>query len=190
MEPSLFLIRALAGIIFGLSLTQILKNIIKPLQHPALKYRNYWVHSLWAVYLFLLQLQFWWWEFKIDPAHQWNFARYVYLIVYALLFFALSYLLYPDDISEYESYKEYFYSRKNWFFSLLAASYVLDVAETLQEGLVHLQRLGTEYMVRNCIHMLLCLLAMKIRNKRFHSILVILFILYELSWITRWFVNQ
>jgi len=42
-----------------------------------------------------------------------------------------------------------------------------------------------EYDIRIVISILLCLLGMKINNKKFHATLVIFFILYEIVYIAR-----
>ena len=44
-----------------------------------------------------------------------------------------------------------------------------------------------EYPVRNCVHFLLCVVAMFVSNRRFHALLVIVFLLYELTYILRLF---
>ena len=44
-----------------------------------------------------------------------------------------------------------------------------------------------EYPLRNSLHFVLCIVAMYTNNRRFHAILVILFLLYEISYILRLF---
>lgn len=180
-----FHVRMLIGIILGLSVTHVLKGAVKPIQHPKNSPRIYWVHYLWAAYIFLMLIHFWWWEFKLRRITVWTFDQYLLLILFAISFFLLCALLFPDDISEYKGYKEYFYSRKGWFFTLLAITFVIDLGDTMLKGGAYIHSLGIEYLFRNCILFVLCLIAIRVRNVRFHAALVILFILYELSWIFR-----
>ena len=64
---------------------------------------------------------------------------------------------------------------------------VADVADTFLKGKDYFLQTNGEYAVRNTVHFILCLVAMKVMNKRFHAALVILFILYELTYILRLF---
>lgn len=178
-------VRILMGIILGLSVTHILKGLVKPIQHPNRGPRFYWIHVLWSVYVFLMLIHFWWWEFKLAEIHFWTFGHYLLLTLYAVNFFVLCALLFPDDISDYTGYRQYFFSRRRWFFSMMALSFVIDLWDTMLKGTAYVHSLGVEYPIRNSILFFLCLLAIRIRNVRFHATLVILFILYELSWILR-----
>jgi hypothetical protein len=118
---------------------------------------------------------------------QWLFAEYFFVVIYITIYFVLYALLFPDDLKDYTGYKEYFYSRKNWFFGVLALSFVADVIDTLIKGKEYLLRFQWEYPVRNIVHLVLCLVAIKVSNKKFHAALVILFIVYELLYILRMF---
>jgi len=42
-----------------------------------------------------------------------------------------------------------------------------------------------DFPIRNIVHIILCLVAMKVSNKKFHAVLVILFLAYELLFIAR-----
>jgi hypothetical protein len=53
-------IRMVLSIIMGLSIAHSLKGAAKLIEHPK-RYRPYWVHLLWAFYIFLLISHFWWW---------------------------------------------------------------------------------------------------------------------------------
>ncbi|MGQ7945923.1 hypothetical protein [Flavobacterium sp. WC2509] len=99
----------------------------------------------------------------------------------------MSAILYPDDLNDYSGYEEYFYSRKKWFFSILAISFGADLIDTAIKGGDYFLYNETEYYLRIFTHIILCLLAIKVHNKVFHTLLVSLFIVYELSYIFRLF---
>lgn len=181
-------LRILIGIILGLSITHLLKGAAKFIQHPG-RIRPYWVHLGWTLYLFLLLVHFWWWEFKLNEVTHWNFTYYAFIICFIVSFFVLCALLYPEDMSDYPDYETYYYSRKKWFFAVLALSFVLDIGDTLIKGEAWMRHYGIEYPIRNAVHIVLCLVAMKVNNKTFHAALVVLFILYELSYILRLFYS-
>jgi hypothetical protein len=107
-------IRILIGVIMSLSVALMLKASAKMVQHPG-REKPYWIHLLWALYIFLLLVHFWWWEFKFHALTQWNFAIYSFIICYIIIFYVLSALLFPDDLKDYTGYEDYFYSRKNGF---------------------------------------------------------------------------
>lgn len=181
-----FHIRILITIILGLSITHLLKSSAKFIQHPQ-REKYYWLHLLWVFYIFLLLVHFWWWEYRLTSIEHWNFSSYFFIIIYATTFYSISVILFPEDIKDYSSYEDYFYSRKTWFFSLMAVSFLLDVGDTLLKGKAYFRSLSIEYPIRNAIHIILCLAAIKISNRKFHAVLVILFLVYELYWVFRLF---
>jgi hypothetical protein len=182
-------VKTIIGIILGLSITHLLKGIIKFVQHPH-KAKPYWVHLTWCVYVLLLIMHFWWWEARLRNLHNWNFVEYFFLFVYISVFYFLCSLLIPDDLEEYNGYFNYFYSRKKWIFGTLGLSFVLDFVDTFIKGRdYYLQHYNWEYPVRNISHLILCIVAINTNNKKFHAALVIVFFVYELSYICRLFMN-
>jgi hypothetical protein len=180
-------IKSVIGIILGLSFAKLLQSAVKLIQHPG-RTRPYWVHLLWSLYLFLLLTQFWWWEYNLKKVTDWSFQRYFFLIIYITIYFTLCALLWPDDVKDYDNrFEDYFYSRKKWFFGVLAASFIADILDTLLKGTDYFLQYTWEYPVRNSVHFLLCIVAMFVSNRRFHALLVLLFIIYELSYILRLF---
>jgi len=180
-------IKSVIGIILGLSFAKLLMSAVRLIQHPG-RTKPYWVHLLWSLYLFLLLTHFWWWEYNLKRVTAWSFESYFFLILYITMYFTLCALLWPDDVKDYDNrYADYFYSRKKWFFGVLAASFVADVVDTLLKGGDYFLTRTWEYPIRNSVHFLLCMVAMFVSNRRFHGVLVILFILYELTYILRLF---
>ncbi len=177
-------IKTVIGIILGLSITHLLKGVVKIIEHPT-KNKPYWVHLLWALYIFLAVIHYWWWEVHLNAITQWDFALYFFLIIYIMLYYFVCTLLFPDQLTEYTGYEDYFYSRRKWFFGVLAVIFAADIIDTVIKGKEYMARLYWEFPVRNIIHILLCLLAIKLSSKRFHAILVIAFIVYEVSFIVR-----
>lgn len=182
-------IKVILGILLGLSIRHLLNGAVKLVQHPG---RNpaYGVHLLWSCYVFLLLIHFWWWEFHLVNIKHWLFTEYFFVILYIIVYYVICALLYPDDLKDYNGYKDYFYSRRKWFFGLLGASYLLDMVDTWIKGSDYFLHFGWEYPVRNVAHFVLCMVAMKASNPRFHTVLVALFILYEISYILRLFITE
>ena len=108
------------------------------------------------------------------------------MTLYIINYYAIAYVIFPNNITEYEdSYKTYFYARKNWFFSFLGFSFLLDVIDTLLKGRQYFSHSGWEYDTRIILSFILCLFGMKINNRTFQSALVIFFIIYEIIYISR-----
>jgi uncharacterized membrane protein len=82
----------------------------------------------------------------------------------------------------------YLHSRKNWFYGILACTFVAVVVNTLIKRKLIFLHFGWENTVRNALRCILCLVAIGINNKKYHAFLAIIFILYELSYILRLFL--
>ena len=177
-------IRVVLGILLGLAITRLLTGLARFVQHPG-RQKVYGVHVGWAAFLFVLLTHFWWWEFRLVHVHDWTFVVYAFLICYVVLIFLLCTLLFPDDLDEYTGYRDYFLSRRVWFFGLLALSFLLDFGDTLIKGSAYLHSLSAEYPVRNAAYVVLCLVAMRVRSERFHAAFVVAAIAYECLWIYR-----
>lgn len=179
-------IKSVIAIIFGLGLTHLIKGSVFFIQHPGRK-KMYTTHLLWVFYIFLLMIHFWWWEFNLTLVKEWFFWDYLFLITYIILFFVLCAILYPEDLKGYDGYKDYYYSRKGWFFGVLAITFLADIMDTYIKGPVYFLGASTEYYIRIASHIILCIAAIKIKKPEFHKVLAIIFIIYELSFILRYF---
>ncbi|MFD2935194.1 hypothetical protein [Spirosoma flavum] len=177
-------IRMIMGFILSLSVAQLLRGVAKLIVHPT-RSRPYWVHLMWVVYIFLAIIYFWWWEYRLHELTQWTFLSYVGVIFYIVLYYLLCSLLFPEDLSDYEGFKDYYYARRPWFFSILATTFLMDVVDTMIKGSIYFKNLGPEYPIRIGIHIVLCLLAVKWRNERYHAGLVFVLLGYNISWIAR-----
>src|SRR5262245_19377267 len=123
-------IRIVMGMIIGLGVTRLLSGVARIAQHPG-QYRLYPVHLAWVLSILLSLVHFWWWEFGLFAVENWTFGKYLFILLYAVVFFLLCAFLFPESMQDYSSYEDYFFARRGWFFGLLAVTYVLDVADTM-----------------------------------------------------------
>jgi hypothetical protein len=179
-------IRIVMGMVIGLGVTRLLSGVARIVQHPA-QYRLYAVHLAWVASVLLALVHFWWWEFGLYQIESWTFGTYAFIVSYAIVLFLLCALLFPDSMRDYASYEDYFYALRAWFFGLLAATYLLDVVDTLIKGEEHFARFGPEYLIRTPLFVVLCLVAMKTDDRRFHTGFVAFTLIYQVSWIVRLF---
>jgi len=179
-------IRIVMGMVIGLGLTRLLSGVARIVQHPA-QYRLYPVHLAWVASVLLALVHFWWWEFGLYQLEAWTFGTYAFIVSYAIVLFLLCALLFPGSMQDYVSYEDYFYARRAWFFGLLAATYLLDVVDTLIKGDAHFARFAMEYLIRTPILVGLCIVAAMSTHRRFHRFFVMAMLAYQLSWIFRLF---
>ncbi len=179
-------IRIIMGMVIGLGVTRLLSGVARIVQHPK-QYQLYPVHLAWVASVLLMLVHFWWWEFGLYQIENWTFGKYLFLIVYAISLFLLCALLFPDSMQDYRSYEDYFYSRRGWFFGLLAATYLLDVIDTLLKGAAHFAHFGHEYLFRTPVFVALCVVAILVRNRYFHLFFIVATLIYQVSFILRLF---
>jgi len=151
-------VRVLLGMIVSLGLAHLLRQFARIAEHPRDK-RVYWVHLLWVLSVFLFLLHFWWWEFRLSAIVAWTFNLYLFVALYALLLYLLCVFVLPDSLHDYADYRDYYYSRRRWFFGMLAAVYVVDYVDTFLKGVQYLHGFGAEYPARNVLHIAACIVA-------------------------------
>jgi hypothetical protein len=177
-------VRVLFSIILGLGISRLLTGVARIVQHPK-QYRVYWVHLLWAAFVFLYLINFWWWEYRLAAVQRWTFPLYFFIAIYAVLLFLLCVLLFPDEMADYDGFKAYYYSRRQWIFGLMTVVFVADFADTLIKGGGYLRALGPVYYVRTVLSIVLCALAIKIKDERFHAAFAIFATAFEIALIFR-----
>ncbi len=179
-------VAVLTSIIIGLGITHLLRGVAGLIQHPE-QQRVYWVHLVWVAYLFFTLIFWWWWEFRLGTIETWTFHLYLFVVVYAFNLFLACALIFPASLSGYRDYKDYFYSRRRWLFGLIAFSYLLDVFDTLLKGVDYFHSLGLEYPVSTLVQLSLFVVAMVVRNERFHAVFALAMLAYQVSWALRMF---
>jgi hypothetical protein len=98
-------IRIVIGIVLGLALTRILAGLSRFIQHPG-RDKVYAVHLLWVAAVLVTAIHFWWWEFHLSTIWPWRFTIFGFVLFYAFLLFLLAALLFPDDMRDYDGYRD------------------------------------------------------------------------------------
>jgi hypothetical protein len=172
-------VRIIIGLVTGLSVTRVLSGLSKMVQHPG-REPVYLPHLIWTFFLLLYVTHFWWFEFALINAPQWQFQTFGFIILYAALIYFLSSLLYPDNLNEYDGYAAYFQSRRGWFYGLLGAIVVMDMADTAMKGAAHLASLGVPYYGRQGLLLLMAVSGPFISRNRVHVAFAVLAISAEI----------
>jgi hypothetical protein len=177
-------IRLIVGMVVGLGVARLLNGLARFVQHPK-KMRVYLVHMGWVVAMLVFLVHFWWWEFNLSSIAEWTFEAYLLVFCYAIVFFLICSMLFPDQMDEYDGYEDYFISRRKWFFTLFALSFIIDLADTSVKGLAYFNSLGIEYPIRNAVYIILSIAAMFIRSNKFQLAFVVASLIYQFSYIFR-----
>jgi hypothetical protein len=99
----------------------------------------------------------------------------------------LAALLFPDNISEYAGYEDFFIRRRRWFFSLLAATFALDVTDTLIKGTERWNQLSSAYLLQVPIGLALCLVGFLVARRSVQIAVAALHLSMQLLWILQAF---
>jgi hypothetical protein len=175
-------VRVLFGMVIGLAVAHLLGGLALIVQHPK-RYKVYWVHLAWVLFLFLYVLHYWWWEFNLTLVRQWTFPLYLFIALYAVLIYLLCVLILPREISEYDGYRDYFYSRGQWFFAVLALTIFVDLGDTMLKGRDYYSRHAVSYDIRATLYFILSLIAIKFKRPWFHAFFAVFALIYEVGFI-------
>lgn len=179
-------VMVLAVIVVGLALTHLMQGVAHLVQHPE-RERIWWVHLAWVAQLFLMAVFWWWFEFRLRLIPVWTFQLYAFVLCYAFLIYLICALLFPSDLSGYQGYKDYFLSRRRWFFGLLIAVQGVDFFDTLAKGAAYFASLGIEYPVAQLGLILLCVVGFLSPRERVQGAVVILVSGYQIARVLRFY---
>jgi hypothetical protein len=132
-------------------------------------------------------VHFWWFELGLSRIEKWTFGLYLFVIFYAILLFLTCTILFPEQQDRTTNFEDYFYSRRKWFYGLLALIFLVDIADSAFKGEAHLRVLGLEYFLRQAVFIVLSAVAMVVRAPLYHRLFVAGAILYQVLWALRQF---
>jgi ribose/xylose/arabinose/galactoside ABC-type transport system permease subunit len=178
-----FHVKVALGMVVSLAIARLLTGVARFVQHPA-RHKPDALHLTWALAMLVTLLHFWWFQYHLSDI-AWRFEVFAFVMTYAVLYFVMCAVLFPDDIAEYAGYRDYLLSRRRWFFGMLAVSMAFDGIDSLLKGRAHFDALGVEYPIRLAVYAALALAAALTRNERFHLLFAVGGLAYQVSWIAR-----
>jgi hypothetical protein len=75
----------------------------------------------------------------------------------------------PVEMRAYEGFKEYFFSRRKWFFGAMAVLFIVDLYDSYMKGPKYFDALGHIYKSQIGFYVVCSLVAIKVKNERFHA---------------------
>jgi hypothetical protein len=174
-------ISVLTSIIIGLGMAHLLRGLAGLMQHPG-RHKIYWVHLLWVGFMFFNMIFFWWWEFSLATLDVWLFQNYLFIVAYAVVLYLMCALLFPTDLDDYTGFKDYFLSRRAWFFGLLGLITAIDIYDTWLKGAEHFASLGVEYKVFTAFNFLAAIVGAVSREHRVQAVIAVILFVYQIQW--------
>jgi hypothetical protein len=118
--------------ILGLSVTRILTGLIASFRSRATAAPD-WMPMLWAVCIFLLQLELWWGLADLRSIiKEWTFPLFLLLTSSPLmLFFAAALILPSHELAAGESHREIFRRNGRWALLAISAYYLESMLDTI-----------------------------------------------------------
>jgi len=177
-------VRVLISLIVGLAVTRLVSGVADFIQHPG-RQKLLLVHLGWVVWALLNAVAMWWWEFRLSQIVHWTFGLYVFILLYASMYYLLAVLLFPEDLGEYIDFQDYFLSRRKWFFGMAILTELMDVVDTWIKGDQHMSALGLEYAARIVFLIVLFAIGAGARSLVIQRILVVLALICEVIFFSR-----
>jgi hypothetical protein len=89
VEDSFNYVAVLVSIVIGLGVTRVLSQLSEAIQAQD-RQRNYWVHTLWMINLFIFLMLSWWVFYRWKAAPEWNFFLFMWVTVAPTLLYLAS----------------------------------------------------------------------------------------------------
>jgi hypothetical protein len=122
-------ITVLISIILGLGITQILTGI-GDIIHQWNRIKIYWPHALWILLVFVMHIHEWWYTYELKRHEQWHLLSFLFLILYPILLFVLSRILFPFGAMDTDvDMKAFYFGNYRKFFLLVSLIVVLATAQ-------------------------------------------------------------
>jgi hypothetical protein len=173
----------LVSIVLGLGITHLLVGVgslMYRLSGQGPRVRLYWGHLTWVAYLFCYLIGFWWWEFSWSGQSSWGLLLYFFLVLYATALFLLCEILFPRRADQVADFEVHFMAVRKWFYGLLLAVTVIDIAESFLKGPDYMGRLGWMYWSLIITLVVIAVVGMLRRGRRLHGGLAVVALVFQL----------
>jgi hypothetical protein len=174
----------MTSIVLGLAVSRLVSGMAQLLQKRR-KTPAYWLHSIWMVNTLIGVVIAWWVQYRWRHNEHWSLWLCLWLLVAPITYSFASALLFPNE-QEGEpitNWRQHYYSTNRSFFLLIAATFAIDVVDTLLKGLPYFRSLGLLYAFSMVMLGTTCTVAAFTKSPRYHAPFSIFFLLWMLSMI-------
>jgi hypothetical protein len=179
-------ISVLLSIIVGLGVTHLLGGVGRIINEPK-RYTIYWVHLVWVVWLFLMMIFFWWFQFQLVGIQVWSFGHYLVIMLYAVMLYMFSVVLMPRYRIEEGDFRRYYMERRKWLAGFIGAWFVIDLADTLMKGYDHFHGLLPSYFIVWGLILAVAVAIAVSRRQIVHALGAVALLLWQAFWIFLYF---
>jgi|GEM_PF-4955162 len=132
----------LNGVIAGMALAKLISGYASIIQYFALLY-IYWIHLAFSLIVFVLIVQYWFFLFDWDAPTK-NFWVYLISLIYPMILFFISSIIFPDIqyIQEYIQehavekfpFKNYYYNFTKWYYGFGVIGVLISYVHNIMYG--------------------------------------------------------
>ena len=116
-------VMVLVSIIIGLGIAEILNGVASQLRHRR-TVRFYWVHSVFAMAIFLALIQQWWEIWGLSTATVWTIVGLLMMLGGPVGLYLIAHLLFPENLRGADL-RDYYYGEMRPVWSLAAITVVM-----------------------------------------------------------------
>lgn len=174
----------LLSIVVGLGFTRLLSGLVRAIEMRG-QLKIYWVQIIWAINVGFYLVIFWWGVvFGYSKVESWQFMNFANLFFYAVLLYLQAALIIPSKLEPGADIETHFFSIRKWFFSIGALIPLIELLDTLMHGIDALLSWGFSYIFMQVAGIVWALIAIFTKNKVFHAIWCLVFLVTEVYWIS------
>lgn len=171
-------IAVLVSLILGLGITNILTGLGRIINRRH-EFKIDTVHFMWSLALFVVLVLNWWVFFKNSEITNWTFEYFLLIIVWAVIFYLMTVVLFPTDKNSDQDYGTIFQKNRSWFLGLFIASNLMDIAVTALRDQLFNPPIYLPFVLHFAI---LGAIGLVVKSRRYHLAFASYILLISLTW--------
>ena len=171
----------LISVVVGLGIANILNGVGR-LIHRSGEVKVAVTFVAWTLFLFHYMIVYWWTVvFGWQDWQNWNLLVFVFVLIYGVLLFLLSVILFPHDMPADWDPHTYFIRMRRWFFGVFIALVVVEFTDSTLKN--HLDAFSTTYLFLMGFWLSGGIAGWISENRRVHAAYAVLILLTQVSWV-------
>jgi hypothetical protein len=170
------------SVILGLAIVHLLGGLSLILD-ARVKTRVYWVHLAWTINMLFVITLVWTGNFLLSDVRVLSVWHFLNLVVYSMVIYLMSGLLFPVQGSEITDFHEHFYENRKRFFVLG----ILFIGTDAVDGILEMQAtqlpLNPGWVFSLSCFLVIFVTGLWTANEKFHAVSVVYFFLMLVGWL-------